>query len=196
VEKEITMSHYRRFRWWIGILGVLVGMTSCAYETAVRRLSTAEQAQFATYKKVMTSAQVRTYLQKATAVERTAYLAEIGLAQRFEALEALDREAVLSGRPLSGMRADALRFLWGEPYSTNGRTNHYRRSTPHAHQLDWFHLTMQLTVLDQYAKGLVHCDQTLGEVIRQQIERLKWSLWHGNLYKALYKEVKALAEAA
>jgi hypothetical protein len=23
------------------------------------------------------------------------------------------------------MRADALRFLWGEPYSTNGRTNHY-----------------------------------------------------------------------
>jgi virulence-associated protein VapD len=44
--------------------------------------------------------------------------------------------------------------------------------------------SMKLTVLDQYAKGLVPCDQVLGEKIRQQIERLKWSLWHGNLYKA------------
>jgi len=55
------------------------------------------------------------------------------------------------------------------------------------HTLDWFHLTMKLTVLDQYAKGLVHHDQTRGEEIREKIERLKWSLWHGNLYKALYK---------
>ena len=55
------------------------------------------------------------------------------------------------------------------------------------HILDWFHISMKLTVLDQYAKGLVHCDQVLGEKIRQQIERLKWSLWHGNLYKALDK---------
>src|SRR5882672_994952 len=55
------------------------------------------------------------------------------------------------------------------------------------HILDWFHLTMRLTVLDHYAKGLVHCDQTLGEEIREKIKRLKWSLWHGNLYKAFYK---------
>ena len=55
------------------------------------------------------------------------------------------------------------------------------------HILDWFHITMKLTVLDQYAKGLVHCDAVLGEAIREKIERLKWSLWHGNLYKALYK---------
>src|SRR5215475_5815571 len=50
------------------------------------------------------------------------------------------------------------------------------------HILDWFHLSMKLTVLDQYARGLVHCDQTLGEQIRDKIERLKWSLWHGNLH--------------
>ena len=55
------------------------------------------------------------------------------------------------------------------------------------HILDWFHLSMKLTVLDQYGKGLVHCDAVLGEEIRAKIERLKWSLWHGNLYKALYK---------
>ena len=55
------------------------------------------------------------------------------------------------------------------------------------HILDWFHLAMRLTVLDQYGKGLVHCDAGLGAEIREKIERLKWSLWHGNLYKALYK---------
>src|SRR5262245_43582255 len=55
------------------------------------------------------------------------------------------------------------------------------------HILDWHHVTMRLTVLDQYAKGLVHCEAELGEEIREKIARLKWALWHGNLYKALYK---------
>jgi hypothetical protein len=55
------------------------------------------------------------------------------------------------------------------------------------HILDWFHVSMKLTVLDQYAKGLVHCDQTLGEEMRDKIARLKWALWHGNLYKAFSK---------
>jgi hypothetical protein len=55
------------------------------------------------------------------------------------------------------------------------------------HLLDWFHLTMKLTVLDQFGKGLVHCEAGLGEVIRDQIERLKWSLWHGQVDKALGK---------
>jgi hypothetical protein len=41
--------------------------------------------------------------------------------------------------------------------------------------------------LDQYGKGLVHCDPVLGESIRDKIDRLKWSLWHGNVYKALKK---------
>src|SRR5262245_27771497 len=55
------------------------------------------------------------------------------------------------------------------------------------HTLNWPHITMRLTVLDQYAKGLVHHDRELGEESRDKLERLKWSLWHGNLYKALYK---------
>jgi len=62
------------------------------------------------------------------------------------------------------------------------------------HILDWFHLTMKLTVLEQYAKGLVHCKAALGEEIREQIARLKWSLWHGQVDKALGK-VDALASS-
>jgi hypothetical protein len=55
------------------------------------------------------------------------------------------------------------------------------------HILDWFHVTMRLTVLDQYGKGVAHCDAVLGEAIRDKIERLKWSLWHGQVDKALGK---------
>ena len=55
------------------------------------------------------------------------------------------------------------------------------------HILDWFHVTMRLTVLDQYGKGLMHCDAVLGKEIREKIERLKWSLWHGQVDKALGK---------
>jgi hypothetical protein len=53
--------------------------------------------------------------------------------------------------------------------------------------LDWFHLTMRLTVLEQYGKGLVPCEAAWGEAIREQIARLKWSLWHGQVDKALHK---------
>src|SRR5229473_1393129 len=63
-----------------------------------------------------------------------------------------------------------------------------REMSPKAtHILDWFHLTMKLTVLGQYGKGLVQCEAVLGEQIRDQIERLKWSLWHGQVDKALGK---------
>jgi hypothetical protein len=55
------------------------------------------------------------------------------------------------------------------------------------HILDWWHVSQKLTLLDQYGKGLVHCDAVLGESIRDKIDRLKWSLWNGNVYKALYK---------
>jgi hypothetical protein len=55
------------------------------------------------------------------------------------------------------------------------------------HILDRLHLTMKLTVLGQFGKGLVQCEAVLGEQIRDQIERLKWSLWHGQVDKALGK---------
>src|SRR5215510_919446 len=55
------------------------------------------------------------------------------------------------------------------------------------HILDWFHLSMKLTGLGQYGKGLVLCHPMLGQEICDQIERLKWSLWHGQVDKALSK---------
>jgi hypothetical protein len=59
------------------------------------------------------------------------------------------------------------------------------------HILDWFHVTMRLTVLQQTAKGLPEqtrdeeTDYPLRAPVMRELERLKWFLWHGNVYKAL-----------
>ena len=90
------MRYDRQFWRWIGVLlGTLTVLTGCTYDAAVQRLSLAEQSEFHTYSKVMTPSQVRTYLAKATAAERTAYLSQVGLAQRFQGLDPTDRDIVL-----------------------------------------------------------------------------------------------------
>jgi len=59
------------------------------------------------------------------------------------------------------------------------------------HLLDWFHLAMPLTILQQIAKGLPQTisdeEETyrLRDAVVRELERLKWFLWHGNVYKAL-----------
>lgn len=116
------LPHFLRLIW---LLGAILVLTSCTYEAQIRQLAPAEQAEFRAYRKIMTASQARTYLAKATAAERTAYARELGLVQRFQALAAQDREAVLAGYPRKGMSTEAMRFLWGEPYAHKGRTNHY-----------------------------------------------------------------------
>jgi hypothetical protein len=62
------------------------------------------------------------------------------------------------------------------------------------HLLDWFHLTMRLTVLLQTAKGVPEniWDEDGEELeLRPQalklLESIKWYLWHGNTFQALQK---------
>ena len=63
------------------------------------------------------------------------------------------------------------------------------------HWLDWFHITMRLTVMGQLAKGLaneqnlISAQEPLTETdieldtvdIGKELERVKWFLWHGNV---------------
>jgi len=57
--------------------------------------------------------------------------------------------------------------------------------TPEAeHVLDWFHIAMRLTVLEQYARGVAHYDADEGERLLRTLERIKWLLWHGNGHRA------------
>jgi hypothetical protein len=55
------------------------------------------------------------------------------------------------------------------------------------HILDWFHVTMRLTVLNQFAKGLVQTDPEDGVRITKDLDSAKWYLWHGNVKNALDK---------
>ena len=62
------------------------------------------------------------------------------------------------------------------------------------HLLDWFHLTMRLTVLLQTAKGVpekIQDEDGEERELRPQalklLESVKWYLWHGNAFQALQK---------
>src|SRR5881275_1190277 len=126
------MRMRRTFGYGAAVLLVaVVGLTACTYDAAVRQLSPAEQTEFALYHHRLTGAQARTYLAQASAAERTAYLRQLGLVQRFEALDPLDQQAVRSGWPRVGMSADALLFVWGEPYDMDGDA----RRSAHWHYL-------------------------------------------------------------
>ena len=50
------------------------------------------------------------------------------------------------------------------------------------HLLDWFHITMRVTVMKQMAKGIPQTDLVDPEA---EIDRVKWYLWHGNVFRAL-----------
>ena len=63
--------------------------------------------------------------------------------------------------------------------------------------LDWFHITMRITVMKQMAKGLTHEPRAPAErsspqaealaqkSIEKELQSLKWNLWHGNVERAL-----------
>ncbi len=63
------------------------------------------------------------------------------------------------------------------------------------HLLDWFHLTMRITVMANMAKSLPPPPSSpespdeppvnLADEIGTQLQRLKWFCWHGNVFRAL-----------
>ncbi|WP_180902655.1 ISKra4 family transposase [Martelella soudanensis] len=50
------------------------------------------------------------------------------------------------------------------------------------HILDWFHITMRITVMQQYVKGLAHSNPEEAEAISRLLRQIKGFLWHGNLH--------------
>jgi hypothetical protein len=53
------------------------------------------------------------------------------------------------------------------------------------HWIDWFHVTMRLTVLQQQTKGLLVERPQFGQEVAKQLESVKHLLWHGNTEEAL-----------
>ncbi len=51
------------------------------------------------------------------------------------------------------------------------------------HILDWFHVTMRLTVMKQMAVSLSAQEHL--KTLAEDLDSVKWYLWHGNVYRAL-----------
>ena len=58
------------------------------------------------------------------------------------------------------------------------------------HWIDWFHITMRLTVLQQQTKSLRSEAgwEAVADGISRQIESIKHLLWHGNVCEALERQ--------
>jgi hypothetical protein len=68
-----------------------------------------------------------------------------------------------------------------------------RNIAPEAeHVLDWFHVTMRLTVLGQMIKG-AWTDAAIIDAKTAALDRIKWLLWHGNAPDAI-EDIECLAE--
>jgi hypothetical protein len=57
------------------------------------------------------------------------------------------------------------------------------------HLIDWFHITMRLTVLQQQTKALQAERPETGADVSKQLESVKHLLWHGNTEEALERLV-------
>ncbi len=80
------------------------------------------------------------------------------------------------------------------------------------HILDWFHITMRLTVMQQYVKGLAHHNEKEAEKLARLLRQIKGFLWNGNIHdgqmiiedlvmdldeiETSYASIKALRKAA
>ncbi|OWK19018.1 hypothetical protein AJ88_47120 [Mesorhizobium amorphae CCBAU 01583] len=50
--------------------------------------------------------------------------------------------------------------------------------------LDWFNITMRITVLRQFVQGLENHDEQAGQDLLETLRRIKWHLRHRNVYRA------------
>jgi hypothetical protein len=64
------------------------------------------------------------------------------------------------------------------------------------HWIDWFHITMRLTVLQQQTKSLQGeaGQQETGAAVSKQLESVKHLIWHGNVVEALERQADLLIE--
>ncbi len=62
------------------------------------------------------------------------------------------------------------------------------------HVIDWFHITMRLTVLQQQTKALQEERPETRAATSKQLESVKHLLWHGNVEEALERLAKLLMD--
>lgn len=106
--------------------------------------------------------------------------------KRFGLIQSMDdnpRRRLMNVLNEQGMQANQqITFL--SDGADNVRDLQYLMYPESEHVLDWFHITMRITVLQQFAKGLIKSDPDAGSTVQKELESTKWYLWHGNVEKA------------
>lgn len=103
-----------------------------------------------------------------------AFVQTVDTRPRARLVDTLRQQSIQPGQPVVFMSdgADTLRRL-------------QQNIAPEVeHVLDWFHITMRVTVLGQMIKG-AWTDPAIVETKAAALERVKWLLWHGNALKAV-----------
>ncbi len=112
---------------------------------------------------------------------------ETRLAKRFGLVQSMDnrpQRRLLDVLDKQGMQANQqITFL--SDGADNVRDLHFIMHPESEHVLDWFHVTMRLTVLNQFAKGVVNTNPKEGNELIDHLDSIKWNLWHGKTEKAL-----------
>ena len=107
--------------------------------------------------------------------------------KRFGFVQTLDdhpRKRLMYNLTRQGMQANQ-QIIFLSDGADHIRDLQYRMYPESEHILDWFHITMRLTVLNQFTKGLLHSDPKPGKEVQKNLESIKWYLWHGNVKEAL-----------
>ncbi len=52
---------------------------------------------------------------------------------------------------------------------------------------DWFHITVRIRVLRQFVQGLENQDEQTGQDLLETLRRIKWHLWHVDVYRARHE---------
>jgi hypothetical protein len=103
-----------------------------------------------------------------------AFVQTVDTRPRARLVDTLRQQSIQPGQPVVFMSdgADTLRRL-------------QQNIAPEVeHVLDWFHITMRLTVLGQMIKG-AWTEPAIVETKAAALERIKWLLWHGNAPEAI-----------
>lgn len=100
-------------RWSLVLLLVL---SACSVERRVKKLSEAEYAHYVALRTFMAEDDRVDWLRLKTEEERTAWLKEQGLWDRFYKYEDHIRQAILAGAVQTGWTKDMVLMAWGAPY--------------------------------------------------------------------------------
>lgn len=98
------------------LFALALTLAGCGYKANVKNLTDAEFDHYYALRVFMEEEQIKTYLKKETEEERTAYLKELGLWDRFYNLPEFRRAEIVRGDVTKGWEQSWVLMSWGHPY--------------------------------------------------------------------------------